>query len=95
MTISQRHAKEVEPVRAKSDVRDISLREAMNSRLFIELRDGGYLLEDHPGDAHYILTCSSDHSITPSLSVLLWIKQTITKCIILILFVIDIVGDIW
>lgn len=31
------------------NVRDTSLREAMNSRLFIELRDGGYLLEDHPG----------------------------------------------
>ena len=31
------------------NVRDTSLREAMNSRLFRELRDGGYLLEDHPG----------------------------------------------
>jgi len=31
------------------NVRDTSLREAMNSRLFKELRDGGYLLEDHPG----------------------------------------------
>lgn len=31
------------------NVRDTSLREAMNSRLFQELRDGGYLLEDHPG----------------------------------------------
>ena len=32
-----------------TNVRDTSLREAMNSRLFRELRDGGYLLEDHPG----------------------------------------------
>ena len=31
------------------NVRDTSLRAAMNSRLFRELRDGGYLLEDHPG----------------------------------------------
>ena len=31
------------------NVRDTSLREAMKSRLFQELRDGGYLLEDHPG----------------------------------------------
>lgn len=31
------------------NVRDTSLREAMDSRLFRELRDGGYLLEDHPG----------------------------------------------
>ena len=31
------------------NVRDTSLREAMNSRLFRKLRDGGYLLEDHPG----------------------------------------------
>ena len=31
------------------NVRDTSLRVAMNSRLFRELRDGGYLLEDHPG----------------------------------------------
>lgn len=31
------------------NVRDTSLKEAMNSRLFRELRDGGYLLEDHPG----------------------------------------------
>lgn len=31
------------------NVRDTSLQEAMNSRLFRELRDGGYLLEDHPG----------------------------------------------
>ena len=31
------------------NVRDTSLRQAMNSRLFRELRDGGYLLEDHPG----------------------------------------------
>lgn len=31
------------------NVRDTSLREAMNSRLFRELREGGYLLEDHPG----------------------------------------------
>ena len=31
------------------NVRDTSLREAMNSRLFRELRNGGYLLEDHPG----------------------------------------------
>ena len=31
------------------NVRDTSLRDAMNSRLFRELRDGGYLLEDHPG----------------------------------------------
>ena len=32
-----------------TNVRDTSLREAMNSRLFRKLRDGGYLLEDHPG----------------------------------------------
>lgn len=31
------------------NVRNTSLKEAMNSRLFRELRDGGYLLEDHPG----------------------------------------------
>ncbi|MBQ1489897.1 MAG: radical SAM protein [Eubacterium sp.] len=31
------------------NVRDTSLREAMRSRLFRELRDGGYLLENHPG----------------------------------------------
>ncbi|MCR5468246.1 MAG: radical SAM protein [Lachnospiraceae bacterium] len=31
------------------NVRDTSLKDAMNSRLFRELRDGGYLLEDHPG----------------------------------------------
>ncbi len=31
------------------NVRDTSLRAAMNSRLFRELRDGGYLLEEHPG----------------------------------------------
>lgn len=31
------------------NVRDTSLQDAMNSRLFRELRDGGYLLEDHPG----------------------------------------------
>ena len=31
------------------NVRHTSLRDAMNSRLFRELRDGGYLLEDHPG----------------------------------------------
>lgn len=31
------------------NVRDTSLREAMKSRLFTKLRDGGYLLEDHPG----------------------------------------------
>ena len=31
------------------NVRDTSLREAMNSPLFRELRDGGYLLEDHAG----------------------------------------------
>ena len=31
------------------NVRDTSLKEAINSRLFRELRDGGYLLEDHPG----------------------------------------------
>ncbi len=31
------------------NVRDTSLREAMNSRLFRELRDGGYLLEEHAG----------------------------------------------
>ena len=31
------------------NVRDTSLREAMNSHLFRKLRDGGYLLEDHPG----------------------------------------------
>lgn len=32
-----------------SNVRDTSLREVLNSRLFKELREGGYLLEDHPG----------------------------------------------
>jgi MoaA/NifB/PqqE/SkfB family radical SAM enzyme len=32
-----------------TNVRDTSLREALRSRLFRELRDGGYLLEDHPG----------------------------------------------
>ena len=32
-----------------SNVRDTSLREALQSRLFRELREGGYLLEDHPG----------------------------------------------
>ena len=31
------------------NVRDTSLREAMNSSLFRKLRDGGYLMEDHPG----------------------------------------------
>ncbi len=31
------------------NVRDTSLRQAMHSRLFRELRDGGYLKEDHPG----------------------------------------------
>lgn len=31
------------------NVRDTSLRAALNSRLFRALRDGGYLLEDHPG----------------------------------------------
>lgn len=31
------------------NVRDTSLREAMNSRLFRKLRDSGYLMEDHPG----------------------------------------------
>ena len=31
------------------NVRDTSLREALDSRLFTVLRDGGYLLEDHPG----------------------------------------------
>ncbi len=31
------------------NVRDTSLKEALNSRLFRKLRDGGYLLEDHPG----------------------------------------------
>ncbi len=31
------------------NVRDTSLKEAMNSRLFSKLRDGGYLIEDHPG----------------------------------------------
>ncbi len=31
------------------NVSKTSLKEAMNSRLFRELRDGGYLLEDHPG----------------------------------------------
>jgi len=31
------------------NVRDTSLRDAMNSRLFRELREGGYLLEDHAG----------------------------------------------
>ena len=32
-----------------SSVRDTSLREAMRSPLFRQLREGGYLLEDHPG----------------------------------------------
>lgn len=32
-----------------SNVRDTSLKEAMKSRLFKELREGGYLLEEHPG----------------------------------------------
>ena len=32
-----------------SNVRDTSLREAMKSRLFRELREGGYLMEEHPG----------------------------------------------
>lgn len=31
------------------NVRDTSLREALNSELFVALRDGGYLLEDHAG----------------------------------------------
>ena len=31
------------------NIRDTSLREAMNSRLFQTLREGGYLLEDHTG----------------------------------------------
>ena len=31
------------------NVKDTSLREALNSQLFRELRDGGYLLEDHIG----------------------------------------------
>ena len=31
------------------NVRDTSLRDAMNSRLFRELREGGYLMEDHAG----------------------------------------------
>jgi MoaA/NifB/PqqE/SkfB family radical SAM enzyme len=31
------------------NVRETSLRKAMKSRLFQELRDGGYLMEDHPG----------------------------------------------
>ncbi|MCR5324072.1 MAG: radical SAM protein [Lachnospiraceae bacterium] len=31
------------------NVRDTSLRKALNSKLFKELREGGYLLEDHPG----------------------------------------------
>ncbi len=31
------------------NVRDTSLRTALGSRLFRELRDGGYLTEDHPG----------------------------------------------
>ena len=31
------------------NVRDTSLRETLNSRLFRELRDGGYLLEEHAG----------------------------------------------
>ena len=31
------------------NVRDTSLKEAINSELFRKLRDGGYLLEDHPG----------------------------------------------
>ena len=31
------------------NVRDTSLKDAMNSRLFVKLREGGYLMEDHPG----------------------------------------------
>lgn len=31
------------------NVKDTSLKEAINSRLFRTLRDGGFLLEDHPG----------------------------------------------
>ena len=31
------------------NVTETSLREAMNSRLFLELRDGGHLMEDHAG----------------------------------------------
>ena len=31
------------------NVRDTSLREAMSSPLFVALREGGYLLEDHAG----------------------------------------------
>ena len=31
------------------NVRDTSLKEATNSKLFVTLRDGGYLLEDHDG----------------------------------------------
>ena len=31
------------------NLRDTSLKEAVNSRLFRELRGGGYLLADHPG----------------------------------------------
>ena len=39
------------PVSAYSDVNvaETSLKEAINSRLFCELRDGGYLLEEHAG----------------------------------------------
>ncbi|MBR1854588.1 MAG: radical SAM protein [Lachnospiraceae bacterium] len=32
-----------------TNVRDASLRDALNSQLFVALRDGGYLLEDHAG----------------------------------------------
>lgn len=54
------------------NVRDTSLGEAMNSRLFKELRDGGYLLEDHPGgctlyerrdDVERIISKSYDKSV--------------------------------
>ena len=31
------------------NVKDTSLKEAINSKLFRTLRDGGFLLEDHPG----------------------------------------------
>ena len=30
-------------------MKDTSLKEAINSKLFRTLRDGGFLLEDHPG----------------------------------------------
>ena len=36
-------------IRADVNVRDTSLRAALGSRLFRELREGGYLKEEHPG----------------------------------------------